>query len=40
MASFGYETVPDGLIPALTSWLDQRHGWSVDPSHILRRQTC
>jgi cystathionine beta-lyase len=33
---FGYETVPDGLIPALTSWLDQRHGWSVDPGHILR----
>ena len=33
---FGYETVPDGLIPALTGWLDIRHGWSVDPAHILR----
>lgn len=33
---YGYETVPDGLIPALTGWLDGRHGWKVDPSHILR----
>ncbi|MEM8786808.1 MAG: MalY/PatB family protein [Pseudomonadota bacterium] len=33
---FGYETVPDGLIPALTGWLENRHGWKVDPSHILR----
>lgn len=33
---FGYETVPDGLIPALTGWLDDRHGWEVDPSYILR----
>jgi cystathionine beta-lyase len=32
----GYETVPDGLIPALTGWLSDRHGWSVDPAHILR----
>ena len=33
---FGYETVPDGLLPALTGWLHRRHGWSVDASHILR----
>ena len=33
---FGYETVPDGLIPALTGWLETRHGWTVDPDHILR----
>ncbi len=33
---FGYETVPDGLIPALTDWLQTRHGWQVDKSHILR----
>jgi cystathionine beta-lyase len=33
---FGYETVPDGLIPALRGWLDNRHRWEVDPSHILR----
>ncbi|TDL86877.1 MalY/PatB family protein [Meridianimarinicoccus aquatilis] len=33
---FGYETVPDGLMPALTSWLQGRHGWSVDPNHVLR----
>ena len=33
---FGYETVPDGLMPALTGWLRTRHGWHVDPSHILR----
>ncbi len=33
---YGYETVPDGLIPALTGWLDSRHGWTVDPEHILR----
>jgi cysteine-S-conjugate beta-lyase len=33
---FGYETVPDGMIPALTGWLENRHGWAVDTSHILR----
>ncbi len=33
---FGYETVPDGLMPALINWLDSRHGWSVDASQILR----
>jgi cystathionine beta-lyase len=33
---FGYETVPDGLMPALTGWLATRHGWDVDASHILR----
>ncbi|MEP0941683.1 MAG: MalY/PatB family protein [Rhizobiaceae bacterium] len=33
---FGYETVPDGLIPALTGWLKTRHGWDIDPDHILR----
>lgn len=33
---FGYETVPDGLMAALTGWLHKRHDWSVDASHILR----
>ena len=33
---FGYETVPDGLIPALTAWMKTRHGWDVHPDHILR----
>ena len=33
---FGYEAVPDGLLPALTGWLEARHGWRVDESHILR----
>lgn len=33
---FGYEAVPSGLMPALTSWLENRHGWSVDQRHILR----
>ncbi|MBL4750575.1 MAG: PatB family C-S lyase [Amylibacter sp.] len=33
---FGYETVPDGLMPALTGWLTTRHGWDVDAAHILR----
>lgn len=33
---FGYETVPDGLLPALTNWLRERHDWRVDESHILR----
>lgn len=33
---FGYEAVPDGLMPALTRWLKVRHGWQVDESHILR----
>ena len=33
---FGYETLPDGLMPALVGWLRSRHGWAVDPAHILR----
>lgn len=33
---FGYETVPDALMPALTGWLATRHGWNVDATHILR----
>lgn len=33
---YGYETVPDGLMPALTGWLGRRHRWHVDPAHILR----
>ncbi len=33
---FGYETVPDELMPALVGWMEQRHGWHVDSSHILR----
>lgn len=33
---FGYEAVPDGLMPALTKWLYKRHSWKVDQSHILR----
>ena len=33
---FGYEAVPDGLVPALTGWLQTRHGWQVNPRHILR----
>lgn len=33
---FGYEAVPDGLFPALTNWLENRHDWHVDKAHILR----
>ena len=33
---FGYEAVPDGLIPALIDWLRTRHGWCVDESHVIR----
>jgi cysteine-S-conjugate beta-lyase len=33
---FGYETVPSGLMPALTTWLEHQHGWRVDQAHILR----
>ena len=33
---FGYETVPDGLMPALTDWLMKRHGWTVPSEQILR----
>lgn len=33
---FGYESVPEGLMPALTGWLQARHGWAVEPAHILR----
>ena len=33
---FGYETLPDGLLPALIGWLQTRHGWFADAAHILR----
>jgi cystathionine beta-lyase len=33
---FGYEAVPEGLLPALCAWLSARHGWHVDQNHILR----
>ena len=33
---FGYETVPDGLFPALISWLAERHGWNVRADAIVR----
>ena len=33
---FGYETLSDGLMPALTGWLHARHGWKVDADHVLR----
>ncbi len=33
---FGYETVPDGLMPALVRWLYSRYGWRIDASHVLR----
>lgn len=33
---YGYETMPEGLIPALTAWQQTRHGWTVDRDHVLR----
>jgi len=33
---FGYETVREGLMPALIGWFKTHHGWSIDPMHILR----
>ena len=33
---FGYEAVPTGLFPALTDWFETRHGWPINPGHILR----
>ena len=33
---FGYEAMPDGLLPALCDWQQRRHGWALDQSHILR----
>jgi cystathionine beta-lyase len=33
---FGYETVPEALMPALTEWLYTRHDWRVEADHILR----
>jgi len=33
---FGYETVPDLLLPALVAWVKKRHGWDLNPNHILR----
>lgn len=36
---FGYEMVPSGMMPALTGWLDTRHGWTVQPKQILLAPT-
>ena len=33
---FGYETMPDGLVPALIRWMETRHRWNIDTDHILR----
>ncbi len=33
---FGYEAMPDGLLPALCDWQKHRHGWALDAGHILR----
>ena len=33
---FGYETVPSGLMQALTCWLQTRHDWKVEAAHVLR----
>ena len=33
---FGYEAMPDGLLPALCDWQQKRHGWALNQSHILR----
>ena len=33
---FGYEAVPDGLIPSLVQWLHKRHNWDVEKNYILR----
>lgn len=33
---FGYEAMPDGLIEALCGWFATRHGWQIDPGHVLR----
>ena len=33
---FGYEAVPDGLLPSLVHWLKARHDWRVEQGHILR----
>ncbi len=35
-AVFGYEAVPNGLMPAMRRWLWSRHSWEVDEEHILR----
>ncbi len=32
---FGYETLPPNLLPALVDWQRARHGWNLDPDHIL-----
>ncbi len=33
---FGYEAVPDALLPALCNWMKLRHDWHINPGHILR----
>ena len=33
---FGYEAVPEGLIPALVAWFETRHRWKIASETILR----
>lgn len=32
---FGYTRVPESYYAATTHWFEQRHGWTIDPSHII-----
>jgi cystathionine beta-lyase len=33
---FGYEAVPDGLVPAIRKWHARRHQWDISSDQILR----
>lgn len=32
---FGYTRVPDAYYEAVTTWFCRRHGWSINPAHII-----
>lgn len=32
---FGYTRVPGEYYSALTGWFSRRHGWSIDPAHVI-----
>jgi len=33
---FGYEATPERLMQSIQNWMQERHGWRIDGTHILR----
>lgn len=36
---YGYEYKPDSHLPAVIEWFQTRHGWHIDPAHVVSSPT-